>query len=198
MLLNAAWVRECSAAPRSVTSLLTQQPGDGDMAPRPPRLGILQLGTPGHCNVLWQHTGDWQCSISFSLSVLVRGWRGACRVTCGRHLSRLVTPANGVQVESRELESTCQASALLVCSTLLFVAYFLLQNKTSHLFCYLSNLRVYLQYCCFLRETVETSGQDLKFEHSTFEISFIRHNFADKQNNVSNCFIFWKSWRYFL
>ena len=56
-------MRECSAAPRSVTYLLTQQPGDGDMAPRPPRLGILQLGTPGHCNVLWQQTDDWQCCI---------------------------------------------------------------------------------------------------------------------------------------
>ena len=43
-----------------------------------------------------------------------------------------------------------------ICSTLLFVAYFLLQNKTSHLFWYLSNLSIHLQYCCFLRETVET------------------------------------------
>ena len=43
-----------------------------------------------------------------------------------------------------------------LCSTLLFVAYFLLKNKTSHLFWYLSNLSIHLQYCCFLRETVET------------------------------------------
>ena len=173
------------------------------MAPRPPRLGILQLGTPGHCNVLWQHTDDWQCSVVTLWTDLASVfWSEAGEervvslvvVTClVSSLLKMVTEWS-LRIWSPLVRPLLSLSALHY----FFVAYFLLQNKTSHLFWYLSNLSVYLQYCCFLRETVETSGQDLKFEHSTFEISFIRHNFADKQNNVSNCFIFWKSWRYFL
>ena len=137
----------CSAAPRSVTYLLTQLTW--------PRLDILQLGTPVQWHVLCQQTDDRQMIWEKNLSSVFGFEAGEERVVSLVPVTCLVLSRRSCKWwPSGVWGAGVHLSGL--CSTLLFVAYFLLQNKTSHLFWYLSNLSIHLQYCCFLRETVET------------------------------------------